>query len=125
MKKQEYAAQLKKAFNESSSSFSMGRVFTVSEREVSVAISDFNYDIEDLDSFEVIFRVIGGLEGQFSFEIVFDLQKANISGLHDYLKTNFIPDVKKEISNKLIEIEERNEVYVKSKEVFDELLPKE
>lgn len=125
MKKQEYATQLKKAFNESSSNFSIGRVFTVSGREVSVAISDFNYDIEDLDSFEAIFRVIGGLEGQFSFEVVFDLQKANISGLQDYLKNNFIPDMKKEISNKLIEIEERNEVYVKSKDVFDELLPKE
>ncbi|WP_323709478.1 hypothetical protein [Mammaliicoccus sciuri] len=123
MKKQEYAAQLEKAFNASSFN-STGRVFTVSGREVSVAISDFNYDIEDLDSFEAIFRVIGGLEGQFSFEVVFDLQKANISGLQDYLKTNFIPDMKKEISNKLIEIEERNEVYVKSKEVFDELLPK-
>lgn len=123
MKNSEYAAQLEKAFN--ASSFNRGRFFTVSGEEVSVCINDFNYDIEDLDSFEVIFQVIGGLEGCFYFKVVFNLRKANISGLQEYLKANFIPNMKKEISNKLIEIEERNEVYVKSKEVFDELLPKE
>lgn len=125
MKNSEYAAQIEKAFNEGDCVYGKSRTLNVLGTKVIISVSEFHCHSESSDYFKVEFHALGSLENQFYFEVIFNVHEANTIGLEEYLKTSLIPNIKAEVSNKLIEIERRNEVYIKSKEIFSEYLNKE
>ncbi|GAB1611583.1 hypothetical protein HB162lentus_02270 [Mammaliicoccus lentus] len=125
MKNSEYAAQIEKAFNKGDCVYGKSRTLNVSGTKIIISVSEFHCHSESSDYFKVEFHALGSLENQFYFEVIFNIHEANTIGLEEYLKTSFIPNIKAEASKKIIEIEERNEVYIKSKEIFSEYLNKE